>query len=285
MPCHPVLRGAPRPAAATYATSVGSAGKGSRLRPVPYRRMRDTAFRRSQEAGVRLPHIAPINALVDELREEGRGWVPYVAPLYGGINAELLSILRDPGPMTHADTKGSGFLCLENDDAAAERFATLVAEAGIAPERMVPWNAYPWYINRKPNASELAAGLEPLRRASRTPATPPRRHAERRGRASTLEEISGALPDCRGTVCRASDVPHIPPSLHRDAGRSRSAAHRPTAEVRRRRSSSRRGGVSATNETSSVSTYARGAVVQTARRSMCGRNARSRRVMASIIVA
>lgn len=126
--------------------------------------MRDADFRRSQEAGIRLPHIAPINALVDELREEGPGWLPYVAPLYGGVNAEVLSILRDPGPMTNAEKGGSGFLCLENDDAAAELFATLLAEADIAPDRMIPWNAYPWYINRKPKAAELAAGLDPLRR-------------------------------------------------------------------------------------------------------------------------
>jgi hypothetical protein len=30
--------------------------------------MRDAAFRRSQEQGIRLPHIAPLNALVDDLR-------------------------------------------------------------------------------------------------------------------------------------------------------------------------------------------------------------------------
>ena len=57
--------------------------------------------------------------------------------------------------MTNAEERGSGFLCLENDDAAAERFAALLAEAGIEPDRMIPWNAYPWYINRKPNAAEL----------------------------------------------------------------------------------------------------------------------------------
>jgi hypothetical protein len=64
---------------------------------------------------------------VDELRSEGRGWAPYVAPIYGGVNARLLSVLRDPGPMTDPTARGSGFLCLENDDPAAERFATLLA--------------------------------------------------------------------------------------------------------------------------------------------------------------
>jgi len=148
----------------TPAKRVEVPEKGSSVSGVPYRRMRDAEFRRSQEAGVHLSHIAPVNELVDTLRTEGRGWVPYVAPLYGGVNAELLSVLRDPGPMTNAEEKGSGFLCLENDDAAAERFATLLAEAGIAASRMIPWNAYPWYINRKPNAAEQKAGLEPLRR-------------------------------------------------------------------------------------------------------------------------
>jgi len=126
--------------------------------------MRDPLFKRSQEEGLRLPHVAPINALIDELREQGRGWVPYVAPIYGGVEAEMLSVLRDPGPMTNAAGNGSGFLCLENDDPAAELFATLLADSGIAPSQMTPWNAYPWYINRKPSAAELAAGLHPLRR-------------------------------------------------------------------------------------------------------------------------
>jgi hypothetical protein len=46
----------------------------------PSRRVtRDTNIGTLQE-GLRLPHIAPIIALVDELRDEGgRGWVPYVA--------------------------------------------------------------------------------------------------------------------------------------------------------------------------------------------------------------
>ena len=126
--------------------------------------MKDPLFRQAQEDGLRLPHVSPINALVDDLREEGRGWVPYVAPIYGGVDAEMLSILRDPGPMTNDAQNGSGFLCLENDDAAAERFATLLAEAGLTAADMTPWNAYPWYINRKPNAAELDAGVQPLRR-------------------------------------------------------------------------------------------------------------------------
>ena len=98
--------------------------------------MRDPWFRQQQEANLRAPHVAPINALVDELIDTaGRGWVPYVSPLYGGVNARLLNVHRDPGPKTDCRQGGSGFLCTENDDASAERFATLLEDAGITVSR------------------------------------------------------------------------------------------------------------------------------------------------------
>ena len=126
--------------------------------------MRDPQFRQEQVDGVRAPHVAPINTLVDELSDLGRGYVPYVAPVYGGVNARVLNLFRDPGPKTRTLHGGSGFLCPENDDASAERFATLLDDAGIAVSETQSWNAYPWYINRSPRAAELEAGVEPLRR-------------------------------------------------------------------------------------------------------------------------
>jgi hypothetical protein len=127
--------------------------------------MRDPQFRQQQVDGLRAPHVAPVNALVDELiSPSGRGWVPYVAPVYGGVDARVLCIQRDPGPKTSSEHGGSGFLCPENDDATAERFATLLDSVGIAVGETLAWNAYPWYINRAPRAAELEAGVEPLRR-------------------------------------------------------------------------------------------------------------------------
>lgn len=73
-----------------------------------------------------------------------------------------MSILRDPGPKTQ-EGAGSGFLCVENDDPTAELQAQIFEEAGIAPRDVTPWNAYPWYINRSPNAAELQAGVEALK--------------------------------------------------------------------------------------------------------------------------
>jgi Uracil DNA glycosylase superfamily len=126
--------------------------------------MSDPAFKRSQEDGRWLPPVAAINALVDALHQETGQWLPHVAPIYGGLDAEMLMIARDPGPGTNPTSRGSGFLCLENDDGSAELRAWLLDELGIDANRVTAWNAYPWYINRKPKAAELDDGVEPLRR-------------------------------------------------------------------------------------------------------------------------
>ena len=128
------------------------------------RRMASEAFRGEQERDRYAPHVRAINELVDDLRDlDGRGWMPYVAPWHGGAEARVLSVLRDPGPKTQ-DTVGSGFLCLENDDPTAELQCRAFSEAGIDPYDITPWNAYPWYINRKPSASQREAGVGPLLR-------------------------------------------------------------------------------------------------------------------------
>lgn len=125
------------------------------------RQMRDPVFRQDQYARRYDPHIAPVNRYVDELATVGRGWLPYVAPLHGGIDARVLSILRDPGPATQAST-GSGFLCIENDDPSAELQCDHLAQAGLTARDLLPWNAYPWYIDRQPERHELVAGLDTI---------------------------------------------------------------------------------------------------------------------------
>ncbi len=128
------------------------------------RRMADKDFHEQQHQDLYADHIRPINCFVEELRKfPGRGEVPYVAPMYGGINAKLLSVLSDPGPKTRAK-EGSGFLSMENDDPSAERICNLFGMAGIHASDVMPWNAYPWYINRAPKVAELNAGVEPLKR-------------------------------------------------------------------------------------------------------------------------
>jgi len=121
--------------------------------------MADPGFRLDQHGRLLDARTNPITEFVDSIR--GDRWAPYVAPLHGGVDSRMLSILRDPGPKT-TDGDGSGMLCVENDDPTAELQAELADAAGIDPSDYLPWNAYPWYFNRKPNAAELRQGTAPL---------------------------------------------------------------------------------------------------------------------------
>ncbi|MEV6389042.1 uracil-DNA glycosylase [Nocardia xishanensis] len=125
--------------------------------------MRDREYRRDQHGRRYEDHVAPINQLVDQLREERGEWMPYVAPIYGGVDARVLALFRDPGPKTR-DERGSGMLSLENDDQSAERHLSLVQRSGMLVDELVVWNTYPWYINRKPTTREIDEGLAPLQR-------------------------------------------------------------------------------------------------------------------------
>jgi hypothetical protein len=126
--------------------------------------MASEAFRMQQARDRYAPHVRAINELVDDLRgEDGRGWVPYVAPWHAGVHVRVLSVLRDPGPRTQ-NIGGSGFLCVENDDPTAELQYRAFTDAGIDPRDIIPWNAYPWYINRRPRAAEREAGAGALLR-------------------------------------------------------------------------------------------------------------------------
>jgi hypothetical protein len=124
------------------------------------RRMKSKSFQQQQLDGIRLLHVEPFNRLVDEIATPSE-WVPYVAPQYGGVEARLLALFRDPGPKTQR-IGGSGMLCTENDDPSAERYSNLLANAGISVRDLMAWNIYPWYINRKPTLQEIKRGLGPL---------------------------------------------------------------------------------------------------------------------------
>jgi hypothetical protein len=134
------------------------------------KQMRDPAFKAKQFTDVHLPHVTAVNSFVEQLREAdppiGRGWVPYVAPLHGGSEARVLSVLRDPGPMTH-ETRGSGMLCVENDDDSAALQCELLEHVKLSPRDLTPWNAYPWFRHDQTSglsSPQITEGLEPLRR-------------------------------------------------------------------------------------------------------------------------
>ena len=128
------------------------------------RAMRDEAYRAGQWAQRYTGKVAAVNRFIDELGAgHEAGHPPYVPPICGGVDALALSISRDPGPKA-GGIKGSGFLSVENDDPSAERMGQFLRIAGIDYGHVLPWNAYPWYINSDPTAAQLNAGVEPLRK-------------------------------------------------------------------------------------------------------------------------
>ncbi len=95
-------------------------------------------------AGLELPHIVPLTALVRQIRiDKGpQAVVPFFDPADGGINAEVLFLLEAPGP------NATNFISRNNPDQTAENFFRLNQEAGIDRKRTVIWNVVPWYIGR-----------------------------------------------------------------------------------------------------------------------------------------
>lgn len=127
------------------------------------RLMADRKYREDQWVNRYRLHVEPLNRFIDDLgRLDDAGPPPYIAPSYKGVNCPALALLRDPGPKA-GGLKGSGFLSVENDDPTAERQYWFMVEAGIEPADVLPWNAYPWYINAKPNTRQLRAGSGPLK--------------------------------------------------------------------------------------------------------------------------
>jgi len=130
-------------------------------------RMSHPTFKADQLARLKERHIAPFNNLVEELgsRDDG-GRLPWIAPMYFGRESRVLCVLRDPGKRADA-AAGSGFLCIENTDETSRRQKRMMQEAGIDPPDMLPWNAYPWFVDRAPSTNELELGVDPLVRVMR----------------------------------------------------------------------------------------------------------------------
>jgi uracil-DNA glycosylase len=122
-------------------------------------------FRAEQLAALYAPHVKALNKLVDEFSSGSGRWMPHVAPLHGGVQARLLWLSSDPGPLPEgAGRPYDGLLSVENDDADSARIGALLKRAGIEAGQTCPWNAYPWYTDHEPTAAQIRAGLEPLRR-------------------------------------------------------------------------------------------------------------------------
>ena len=126
---------------------------------LPVKMMQVPEFKAQQDEMRYAPHVKQLNMMVNKLVKGGeRGWMPWIAPWQGGVNAQVLAVSRDPGPRT----KQSQYLCMQNADESAAGMTMLAEKARLKPSDITPWNCYPWYINRTPTSGEIRAGLSPL---------------------------------------------------------------------------------------------------------------------------
>ena len=132
---------APPPAAAPHATAPRSNSTPAATAPKQHR---DRAFLAMKQSRLREEHVAPVQALVDEIRQErGTDSVPYADPDSGGVGALVLFILESPaGPAA----LGSGMLSPDNDDETAANMWRLYEQSGLPRSAGLHWNAVPWYV-------------------------------------------------------------------------------------------------------------------------------------------
>jgi uracil-DNA glycosylase len=122
--------------------------------------MADPSFRDRMADYASNDRVGPLNRWISTLCDQHR-WMPRIAPTYGGVEAEVLFLLQDPGPGT-AQASASGFLSHQNDDDASELFAHCLDDADLPASRTTAWNASPWYRSEdagRPSAAEVGAAL------------------------------------------------------------------------------------------------------------------------------
>jgi hypothetical protein len=107
------------------------------------RKHRDPEFLEAKQARWFEPHVAPVNALVQEISRTVGGDVPNVDPDCGGVNARVLLLLEAPaGAAAH----GSRMLSADNNDGTAANVWRAYKHSGLPREWGMHWNAVPWYL-------------------------------------------------------------------------------------------------------------------------------------------
>ena len=107
------------------------------------RRHEDPAVVDGKRARLLEPHVAPITELARRIEDAVGLQVPAADPDWGGVDARVLVLLRDPGTRTDAQG-GSGLVSPDNDDPTAERLHELIGGRGLAAGDVLLWNVVPW---------------------------------------------------------------------------------------------------------------------------------------------
>lgn len=110
-------------------------------------------------ARIRQPHVAARNNLADRIASVEHlpaGYVPYVDPDLGGVNARMLVLLDNPSTKAEAGT-GSGLQSLDNNDRTARNCREAYVRHGIDRCNLVHWNVVPFPVAGAKNGGSTPA--------------------------------------------------------------------------------------------------------------------------------
>lgn len=113
--------------------------------------------RRERSRHIRDYPVGPVNELIEQVANDCcLPSLPYNDPLFGGVDAELLIMMKAPEADANPEKTGVRFLCFDNDDNGAANIFEAFRRDGIARRRCIAWNICPFPIEGNyPNASEL----------------------------------------------------------------------------------------------------------------------------------
>ncbi|WP_156665389.1 uracil-DNA glycosylase family protein [Rhodococcus phenolicus] len=135
--------------------------------PSSARALKDDALRlqRIQQAKV-APSVVELNRLVWRIseREKCTDRLPYLDPTYGGVDADVILLLKAPQADADPDRGPARLISLDNDDRVAATLFDLFRELGIDRRRCVAWNICPFPIDKfDPDDDEFVRGREDFR--------------------------------------------------------------------------------------------------------------------------
>lgn len=113
---------------------------------------REAAFLAAKRDRLGEPHVAPLQALAEEIRQATGGEVPAFDPDSGGVSARALFLFEAPGARStgaegpRSRVSGSGIISEDNDDPSAQHMWELNREAGLHRATYLAWNVVPWYV-------------------------------------------------------------------------------------------------------------------------------------------
>ncbi|NDZ92857.1 hypothetical protein G3I13_19760 [Streptomyces sp. SID6673] len=148
-----------RAQATSASTSLDAADIPRRGRALHNQQSRRVRFRHIWD-----PHVEQVNSLVERIeRRENARFMPRVDPLFGGVEAEVLILLKSP--QADADEARGQFrlLSLDNNDSGAELLFDTLRDVNLDRRRCVAWNICAFPIKgRNPTEAELSRGREDL---------------------------------------------------------------------------------------------------------------------------